>query len=80
MELRALGPLLDWARAVVPASQWKLTPIYLFSTAGVRKMPEQERTALMEGVRKLLTASGLRCEWMSRKAVVALMGGGGDAF
>lgn len=31
---KGLGPLLDWARAVVPASQRRSVPIFMFATAG----------------------------------------------
>lgn len=35
---KALGPLLEWAEAVVPPSQWAATPLFLFGTAGLRKL------------------------------------------
>lgn len=34
LEARALGPLLTWARAVIPARQLHAVPIFLFATAG----------------------------------------------
>lgn len=32
------GPLLEWAAAVVPRRQWARTPVFLFGTAGLRKL------------------------------------------
>ena len=36
--LRCAGPLLEWAEAVVPRAQWDRTPVFLFGTAGLRKL------------------------------------------
>ena len=58
---RSLGPLLDWARAVVPQSQRPSTPLFMLATAGLRKLPEVDQRALMEGASAVLARSGFRC-------------------
>ncbi len=34
LQTQALGPLLDWAKAVVPADRRHAVPLFLFATAG----------------------------------------------
>ncbi|GLI68899.1 hypothetical protein VaNZ11_013447 [Volvox africanus] len=62
LEALALGPLLTWARAVIPARQLPAVPILLFATAGVRRMPPAKRQRLMERARDVLRSSGFRFE------------------
>ena len=57
----ALGPLLEWARAVVPRAQHARTPLFLFGTAGMRRLAPEARAALLADVRACLAASGFRC-------------------
>ena len=57
---QSLGPLLEWAHAVVPERQWSSTPLFMLATAGLRKLPEAEQKALMEGARGVLARSGFR--------------------
>ena len=58
---QSLGPLLEWAHAVVPERQWSSTPLFMLATAGLRKLPEAEQKTLMEGARGVLARSGFRC-------------------
>ena len=58
----AIDPLLDWAHAVIPRRQWSSTPIFLFGTAGLRRMEEIDRSKVMEEVKKCLMKSGLLFE------------------
>ena len=58
---RSLGPLLAWARAVIPgAHERRRTPLFLLATAGLRKLPERDREALLEAARGVMKASGFR--------------------
>jgi Golgi nucleoside diphosphatase len=57
---RALGPLLDWAEAVIPPARWASTPLFLFGTAGLRKLGGSEQARVMEEVRDALAASNFR--------------------
>jgi Golgi nucleoside diphosphatase len=43
LERQALGPLLEWAREVVPREQHGATPLYLLATAGVRRLPDEKQ-------------------------------------
>lgn len=39
----SLGPLLEWARAVVPQPHHASTPLHLLATAGVRRLPQPQQ-------------------------------------
>ncbi|PSC71682.1 putative apyrase 7 [Micractinium conductrix] len=60
LEERALGPLLEWAAAVVPRRQWARTPVFLFGTAGLRKLSEQQQAELLQVARRVLGGSAFR--------------------
>ncbi|GAX78358.1 hypothetical protein CEUSTIGMA_g5800.t1 [Chlamydomonas eustigma] len=62
LRTRSLGPLLNWACAVIPSRQRSSTPLYLFATAGVRKLPEASRDHLLNAIRAELSVSGFRFE------------------
>jgi hypothetical protein len=61
----ALAPLLAWASAVVPGGGGPAgaarTPLFLFATGGVRRMPAEQQGQLMSDVRDVLSGSGFRC-------------------
>ena len=54
---RALQPLLTWAKAVVPRSQWKDTPVYLLGTAGLRRLSVEEQERVLGACREVLQRS-----------------------
>lgn len=58
----SLGPLLDWARAVVPAAEQRDTPLFLLATAGVRKLSDDAQQALLRDACEMLGGSGFRFE------------------
>ncbi len=53
----ALLPLLDWAAAAVPARARAATPVFLFGTAGLRRLTEPQQAELMQHVRDTLSSS-----------------------
>ena len=53
----SLQPLLDAARAKIPAEKLASTPIYLYATAGLRLLGLRQSTALLEAARDTLQAS-----------------------
>ena len=57
---KALGPLLEWAEAVVPERQWDRTPVFLFGTAGLRKLPAEAQHSLLTDLRDALSRSSFR--------------------
>ena len=57
---KALGPLLEWAEAVVPRRQWGRTPIFLFGTAGLRKLPNEAQQSLLADLRDALSQCSFR--------------------
>lgn len=65
LQSKALGPLLDWAYAVVPASEAAATPVFLLATGGVRRLPPADRDRLLEGARGVLAASKFRWGYAS---------------
>ena len=58
---KAISPLLDWAEEVVPRQRWGSTPIFLFGTAGLRKLPEEHQENVLGTVRHILAACPFRC-------------------
>ncbi|BDA48267.1 probable ectonucleoside triphosphate diphosphohydrolase 5 at N-terminal half [Coccomyxa sp. Obi] len=69
LEQRALRPLLEWAEAVVPRRQWHRTPLFLFGTAGLRKLPAEGRAALLDDVRAALSRCNFRFEASYAKVI-----------
>lgn len=61
VQLKALGPLLDWAAAVVPSRRRKSTPVFLFGTAGMRKLALPQQASLLVQIRTVLEASPFKC-------------------
>ena len=61
MRDRALAPLLEWAEAVVPPAQRARTPLFLFGTAGLRRLPAERQAAVLAHARSALRASQFRC-------------------
>lgn len=59
---QALEPLLEWARAALPRASWASTPVFLLGTAGMRKLGDADRDAVMGAARGALGASGFRFE------------------
>ncbi|KAK9840645.1 hypothetical protein WJX81_006647 [Elliptochloris bilobata] len=59
---RALAPLLEWAEAVVPRRQWARTPLFLFGTAGLRRLPAERQAVVLADVRRALHGSHFRFE------------------
>lgn len=57
---KGLGPLLDWARAVIPHEQQRHVPVFLFGTAGLRRLPVKDREAVMGEIDQVLGTSGFR--------------------
>jgi Golgi nucleoside diphosphatase len=52
-----LAPLVEFAQSVVPEAVQATTPIYLQATAGMRLLPEDQQTALLEAVRDVFKGS-----------------------
>eukprot|EP00850_Spirogloea_muscicola_P022512 SM000299S10836 [mRNA] locus=s299:27749:33176:+ [translate_table: standard] len=50
----ALGPLLDWAVDQVPAVRRPSAPVFLFATAGLRRLPAGDSAQLLEEARKVI--------------------------
>ena len=70
MRARALAPLLEWAEAVVPPRQWARTPLFLFGTAGLRRLPAERQATVLAHARSALRASRFRCPLTWRHAGV----------
>ncbi|CAI5530970.1 unnamed protein product [Closterium sp. Naga37s-1] len=69
---RALGPLLDWALQAIPNPAARAaTPVFLFATAGLRKLPVEESEWVLEEVREVLSGSGY---WFKREWVRIISG------
>eukprot|EP00850_Spirogloea_muscicola_P015356 SM000117S25476 [mRNA] locus=s117:82033:89194:- [translate_table: standard] len=56
----ALGPLLDWAVDQVPAARRPSAPVFLFATAGLRRLPAGDSAQLLEEARKVIRSYPFR--------------------
>ncbi len=52
LQHQALGPLFNWARAVVPARSRKSTPLFILGTAGMRRLPDVQRADLLADIQR----------------------------
>ncbi|XP_062863518.1 ectonucleoside triphosphate diphosphohydrolase 6 [Trichomycterus rosablanca] len=66
-----LWELLEVAKLVVPASLWPSTPLVLRATAGLRLLPGEKATHLLDKVREMFGAS----PFLSRPDSVSIMDG-----
>lgn len=57
-----VGKLVEQAKARVPRSEWRDTPVTLLATAGLRMLPQNQSEAIIGRVRRLLQGSGFRFE------------------
>jgi len=53
----SLQPLLDYALSVMPETSVKNTWVQLFATAGLRLLPDEQQTNLLNAVRQVLASS-----------------------
>jgi len=65
IESTVLEPLLRWAEAVIPKRLWSNTPVFLFGTAGMRRLDKEQQRVLLKECRKILDSSGFlfKPEW-----------------
>ncbi|CAN0265119.1 unnamed protein product, partial [Ectocarpus fasciculatus] len=64
----SLGPLVDFAKSIVPEEEWALTPIWLKATAGLRLLPKDHSNAILDSVRLFLKEKSpflTRPQWIS---------------
>ena len=73
LQTRALGPLLDWAAAVMPARQHSRTPVFLLGTAGLRRLPDEQEQELLVTACDVLAASPFRCPRLEVPAMPLLL-------
>lgn len=55
---KSVSELLALAKAYIPKSQWKRTPITLKATAGLRLLPDNQADAILEKVANEIASSG----------------------
>ncbi|XP_028983220.1 ectonucleoside triphosphate diphosphohydrolase 6 isoform X2 [Betta splendens] len=66
-----LMELLEAAKSSIPASVWSITPVVLKATAGLRLLPGEKATHLLDRVRRVFTES----PFLSRGDSVSIMDG-----
>ena len=61
----SLAPLIEYAKAKIPAEQVASTPVFLMATAGLRMVGEAAKDAILASVCSHLSSSGFlfKCEW-----------------
>lgn len=67
----SLAPLIEFAKAKVPADQAATTPIFLMATAGLRMVGESAKDAILASVCDYLTTTG----YLFRREWATLLGG-----
>lgn len=72
LQSEAIEPLLQWARAVIPAQHQKQTPLFLLGTGGLRRLPVNKQQQLMVDVRSILAGARFRCAVQCMHASVLL--------
>ncbi|GAQ92229.1 hypothetical protein KFL_009510020 [Klebsormidium nitens] len=54
---QALDPLIQYALKEVPESKRPITPVFLFATAGLRRLPQADSAWLLQMAQQMLSAS-----------------------
>ncbi|XP_019158286.1 PREDICTED: probable apyrase 7 isoform X2 [Ipomoea nil] len=62
----AIGPLIQWAENQIPRHAHKTTSLFLYATAGVRRLPSSDSKWLLDNAWSLLRGSPFLCkrEWV----------------
>ncbi|KAL8137381.1 hypothetical protein V2J09_003382 [Rumex salicifolius] len=60
--MRAVKPLLQWAEMNIPKNSHKYTSLYLYATAGVRRLPSSDSEWILKNVWSILKNSPFLCE------------------
>lgn len=62
----AIRPLIKWAEKQIPRNAHKTTSIFVYATAGVRRLPAAESRRLLDNAWSILQASPFLCrrEWV----------------
>lgn len=63
---RAIKPLIKWAKRQIPRDAHKTTSLYLYATAGVRRLPSSKSQWLLDNAWSILKSSPFLCqrEWV----------------
>ncbi|KAL3524008.1 hypothetical protein ACH5RR_016842 [Cinchona calisaya] len=63
---RAIKPLVRWAEKQIPVSAHKSTSLFLYATAGVRRLPSKDSEWLLNNAWSILKSSSFLCkkEWV----------------
>ncbi|KAL5992948.1 hypothetical protein ACLOJK_013868 [Asimina triloba] len=61
-----MNPLLQWAEKQIPRHARKTTPLFLYATAGVRRLPADDSAELLQELWSILRNSSFLCrkEWI----------------
>lgn len=65
----ALGPLLDWAGRHIPKHAYSNTQVFLLATAGLRRLPENQREWILDQAWSVLAQSPFKCKRSSVKVI-----------
>lgn len=62
----AINPLIEWAEKLIPANSHKTTSLFLYATAGVRRLPTSDSEWLLNNAYLILNNSPFLCkkEWV----------------
>nr|XP_043625742.1 probable apyrase 7 [Erigeron canadensis]XP_043625748.1 probable apyrase 7 [Erigeron canadensis] len=59
---QAINPLLDWAKKQIPEHAHKTTSLFLYATAGVRRLPTSDSDWLLDNAWTIMKNSSFVCE------------------
>ncbi|XP_031495646.1 probable apyrase 7 [Nymphaea colorata] len=65
----AIHPLIQWAEKQVPKGAHRSTPLYLYATAGLRRLPSADSKWLLDNAWKILKGSSFICQRGSVKII-----------
>lgn len=72
----AMTPLIQWAEKQIPKNAYKRTSVFLYATAGVRRLPKADSEWLLSNVWSILKSSTFLC----RRAWVRTISGMEEAY
>ncbi|ERN02686.1 hypothetical protein AMTR_s00085p00097760 [Amborella trichopoda] len=72
----ALEPLLHWAGNIVPSKKHKTTPIFVLATAGLRRLPSEDGSWVLENVEYIINRYG----FMHQRSWIRILDGREEAY
>ncbi|XP_031746004.1 probable apyrase 7 isoform X1 [Cucumis sativus] len=72
----SLNPLIDWAEQEIPVEKHSLTPIFVLSTAGLRRLAHEDANQVLEDIEAVIKEHS----FMYRKSWIRVLSGIEEAY